>query len=278
MIRPLLAYARGAGLEARWLVIQGQPELLPDHQARAQRHPRRPRRRQRPGHGRTRGLRAHPAHQRRGAAQPREEGRHGDPATIPRPRASRRCSARPACTWCGVRTSAPTAPTPRPSAAGTSCSPTCSTRGPSVFSRAAYVPAMFKGMRTAIMPALDRSLLRQEPGAAGREGPRASSAPRAWWARREPARTAATRDDGTLGEVRLQPKSFGSAGRPRSTPRSSFRSRAGTLLKDPIGVMRGLRASSARRARRHTRSSCSRARASARWPTTRKASACSATS
>ena len=45
MLQTLLAYGNGAGIENRWLVLDGDPRLLHHHQAHAQHAARRPRRR-----------------------------------------------------------------------------------------------------------------------------------------------------------------------------------------------------------------------------------------
>ena len=45
MLQTLLAYARGAGVDARWVVIEGDPAFLRDHEAHPQRALRHPGRR-----------------------------------------------------------------------------------------------------------------------------------------------------------------------------------------------------------------------------------------
>ena len=83
MLQSLLAYTRGAGVDARWVTIGGDGELLSDHEADPQPPARRRRRRRRARRGGEGGLRANPRRKRRGA----------DPATR-RPGTSSTCTTR----------------------------------------------------------------------------------------------------------------------------------------------------------------------------------------
>ena len=68
MLRSLLAYARGAGIDARWSVLNGDPAFFAHHEAPAQPAPRRGRRRRPARRGRARPLRGRHGGRRRGAA------------------------------------------------------------------------------------------------------------------------------------------------------------------------------------------------------------------
>ena len=71
MLRSLIGYTRGADIDARWLVIEGDDEFFARHEAPAQPAARLPRRRRAARRRRARALRAPLRVQRRAAARPR---------------------------------------------------------------------------------------------------------------------------------------------------------------------------------------------------------------
>ena len=226
MLRTLLAYARGVGVDARWVVIDGDPTSSRSPSASTTSSTARPATAARSAPPSAPHYEDDPAPQRRGAARARPPRRHRAPARPPDRRARAAALARAGATvvWrCHVGARHTNEHT---SEAGRSSAPTSSTSTPT---------CSHGGVRTARgptrdacrHPAVDRPVLGEEPADRGRRR-RASCSTSACSAATAPRRPPSAR-----GRVagpdrppcRHPPDGPATA---RRTRRSSSRSRGGT--------------------------------------------------
>ncbi|MBS2031777.1 MAG: glycosyltransferase [Deltaproteobacteria bacterium] len=238
MIRPLLAYARGAGLEARWLVIQGNPAFFQiTKRVHNAIHGDR-------GDGSALGTAEREAYEhtlRTNGDALLNRVKKGDVVLLHDPQTA---GLAPMLSQAGVHvvwrshigTDGTNAETER---GWHFLQPYLQHARALVFSRAAYVPAMFKGIPTAIIqPSIDpfstknqelsEDKVREILGATGLVG-----APRACTTVSYP------RSDGTLGEVRHAAEVIRLGGPPTFEAPLIVQVSRWDLLKDPKGVMEG---------------------------------------
>ena len=139
MLRALLPYVRGAGVDSQWVVLQGAARVLRVDQAPAQQPARRLGRRRRSGRARARALRER-AHRQQPPPRPAAEGGRRRP--LPRPsdggpdpggEGDRGHGSS------GAVTSAPTIPTSRPVGPRDFLAPYVTAADAYVFSRRSYV-------------------------------------------------------------------------------------------------------------------------------------------
>ena len=265
MLRSLLAYARGAGIDARWIVRTAIPPSSRS-QAPAQLAPRRRRRRRPARRGRARPLRGGHRGRRRSAAGASGPGRHGHPPRSPDRRDGAAPRARRACPSCGGCTSAQTGTVIWPRSPAPSCSRTSRAVGSlrRVSPRASPGPSSIRACRRR--DAVDRRVLAEEPDAGGRRrgrhppGRRTRSRDRSPPRPRSSARTAAAALGGTVGH-----RCPGRTGRPW-TGRFVAQVSRWDRLKDPLGVLHGF--ARYRRQLGWRASAAGRAAGGARSPTT----------
>ena len=273
MLQSLLAYARGAGVDARWALIDGDARVLPDHEA----DPQPPARRRRA----TAASSARPSAatyewtlrrerrraRRAGAARATSSILH-DPQTAGLARAA---AVAPAHASSGAATSASTARTSsRASAWAFLRALRRADADAYVFSRA---PSSGRGSteRSVDRAAVDRRLLPEEPGARARSRARDPGHRRARRARLGDPLPVFVRHDGSPGRVDRRGGDRSGAPDPRTTPRSWSRSRAGTGSRTRSASCAA--SPSTRRARRPP--AAGRARRWPRSPTTPRAPRCS---
>ena len=191
MLQTLLAYARGAGVDARWLVIRGDPEFFAVtkriHNGLYGG----------PGDGGPLG-RDERAHYETVSARTPGAARLPPPRARPAARSRRRRDgarqhgARVGSSS-GAATSGSTSRTSGASAPGSSCAPTSTDVDGYVFSRAAFAPPWADPARTFVDPALDRPVLGEERADVGAERPPRARLRRARGGRRATRRSCRSR-------------------------------------------------------------------------------------
>ena len=237
MVRSLLAYARGAGVDARWAVVARDAAVLHADQAAAQRAPRQRRRRLAARPRRARDLRSRSA--RDNASELLPMVRPGDVVIVhdPQPAAmiAPLAQAGAHVVWrCHIGADEVNDEVDRRLALSRALSARC--RGLRLLARRlrAARPAQRAGDS-----AEHRSVLDEEPAAAGRRRPRH---PRAHRHPRGSARTTPpmfAREDGTPGRVDRCAEVLREGGPPPSDTPLVVQVSRWDRLKDPIGVLHG---------------------------------------